>query len=56
MPAGSVVLFHARMPHCSLANESGSSRHAFTLHAAERGATWAPENWLQRDGLEPFAL
>lgn len=56
LPAGSVVVFHDHLPHCSSRNESSHSRHAFTLHAAARTAEWAPENWLQRDGLAPFEL
>ena len=56
VPAGSVVLFHDHMPHRSDRNESAASRHALTLHAAERGSTWVSENWLQRQGLADFEL
>lgn len=54
--AGSVVLFHERMPHYSSQNHSDFSRHAFTLHIAEAGAAWSSGNWLQRAELDPFVL
>lgn len=54
--AGSVVLFSDRMPHYSSENRSPRSRHAFTMHVAERGDQWSPSNWLQRRTLAPFAL
>lgn len=54
--AGSVVLFHERMPHYSSENRSDRSRHAFTLHVTEHDAAWAPGNWLQRRNLPPFRL
>ncbi len=56
VPAGSVVLFHERMPHYSSENQSDRSRHAFTLHVSDQDADWAPENWLQRRQLPPFRL
>ena len=56
VPAGSVVLFHERMPHYSSENRSEHSRHAFTLHVTDQEAVWADENWLQRRTLPPFRL
>ena len=56
VPAGSVVVFHDHLPHSSQPNRSGRSRHAFTMHVAERGAAWAPHNWLQRPQLGDFLL
>ncbi|MEO1596338.1 MAG: phytanoyl-CoA dioxygenase family protein [Pseudomonadota bacterium] len=56
VPAGSVVLFHERMPHYSSENRSQKSRHAFTLHVTEQLVEWSPLNWLQRPTLPPFRL
>lgn len=54
--AGSVVIFHDRMPHYSSQNRSDRSRHAFTLHVAEQSANWSSQNWLQRPALGDFRL
>ena len=54
--AGSVVLFDDHMPHYSSQNHSTHSRHAFTMHVAERDAGWDARNWLQRHSLGHFAL
>jgi phytanoyl-CoA hydroxylase len=54
--AGSVVIFHDHMPHYSSQNLSEHSRHAFTLHVAEKSASWSGQNWLQRPALGDFAL
>jgi phytanoyl-CoA hydroxylase len=56
VPAGSVVIFHDHMPHYSSQNNSEYSRHAFTMHVAERSSSWSEENWLQRPALGHFAL
>jgi len=56
VPAGSVVVFDDRLPHCSDVNRSAHSRHAFTMHVAEQEATWLGDNWLQRPELGPFVL
>ena len=56
VPAGSVVLLHDHLPHRSDQNRSDVSRHAFTMHVAERGAAWRASNWLQRPTLGEFAL
>lgn len=54
--AGSVVIFHDHMPHYSSENRSDLSRHAFTLHVAEKSANWSSKNWLQRPSLGSFVL
>lgn len=54
--AGSMVIFHERMPHYSSQNRSVHSRHAFTLHIAEADSNWSPDNWLQRPVLGQFKL
>ena len=56
LKAGSLVIFHDRMPHYSSQNTSEFSRHAFTLHIAEAGSNWSPDNWLQRPVLGQFKL
>ena len=56
VPLGSVVIFHDHMPHYSSQNRSDFSRHAFTLHVAERTSRWSGNNWLQRSSLGDFAL
>ena len=56
VPAGSVVIFHDHMPHYSSQNLSEHSRHAFTLHVAEKSARWSDRNWLQRPALGDFEL
>ncbi len=56
VPLGSVVIFHDHMPHYSSQNRSEFSRHAFTLHVAEKTARWSGGNWLQRRALGDFEL
>ena len=56
VPAGSVVIFHDHMPHYSSQNFSDKSRHAFTMHVAEKSANWSNSNWLQRPFLGNFEL
>lgn len=56
VPAGSVVIFKDHMPHYSSQNRSDFSRHAFTLHVAEKNANWSEGNWLQRRTLGDFEL
>lgn len=46
--AGTLVVFHGLLPHCSAANRSAKSRLAYTLHVTDGRAAYAPENWLQR--------
>jgi phytanoyl-CoA hydroxylase len=47
---GTLVVFNGMLPHYSAPNRSQHSRHAYTLHAVDARAKYAPENWLQRDG------
>jgi phytanoyl-CoA hydroxylase len=47
-PKGTLVVLDGLCPHLSGANTSGRSRHAYTLHAVERGARYPEDNWLQR--------
>lgn len=56
VPAGSVVLFNDHLPHYSSQNLSPNSRHAFTMHIAEKNAKWDNRNWLQRPALGNFEL
>ena len=56
VPVGSVVLFNDHMPHYSAQNRSPLSRHAFTIHVAEKNAKWSDKNWLQRPNLGSFDL
>ena len=51
--AGTLVCFHGRLPHCSAANRSTASRHAYTLHATDGRAHYAAHNWLQRSAALP---
>ena len=46
--AGTLVVFHGLLPHWSAPNRSARSRHAYTLHATDGRAVYAPHNWLQR--------
>ncbi len=46
--AGTLVVFHGLLPHCSAANRSAKSRLAYTLHVTDGLAAYAAENWLQR--------
>ncbi len=49
--AGTLVVFHGLLPHWSAPNRSARSRHAYTLHATDARAAYAPHNWLQRTRL-----
>jgi phytanoyl-CoA hydroxylase len=51
--AGTLVVFHGRLPHYSAPNRSALSRHAYTLHVVDGRAAYARENWLQRDATLP---
>jgi phytanoyl-CoA hydroxylase len=51
--AGSLIVFHGLLPHCSLANRSGRSRLAYTLHITDAAAIYSPLNWLQRPSSFP---
>jgi len=49
--AGTLVCFSGLLPHWSAPNRSARSRHAYTLHATDGTAAYAPHNWLQRSSL-----
>ena len=49
--AGTLVCFSGLLPHWSAPNRSARSRHAYTLHATDGRAAYAPHNWLQRARL-----
>jgi phytanoyl-CoA hydroxylase len=51
--AGTLVVFHGLLPHYSGPNRSTQSRHAYTLHATDGMAAYAPGNWLQRSAAMP---
>jgi phytanoyl-CoA hydroxylase len=51
--AGTLVCLNGRLPHWSAANRSERSRHAYTLHATDGRAAYAPHNWLQRSAGNP---
>ena len=51
--AGTLVVFHGLLPHCSLPNRSPRSRLAYTLHVTDGTAAYSPLNWLQRDAGFP---
>lgn len=56
-PAGTLVVLHGLLPHLSGPNRSPKSRHAYTLHAIERGAEYPKDNWLQLPpGREPWGF
>lgn len=49
--AGTLVVFNGLLPHYSAPNRSDKPRHAYTLHAVDTRARYAPDNWLQRQEL-----
>ena len=51
--AGTLVVFHGMLPHCSQPNRSPRSRLAYTLHVTDGRAAYSPLNWLQRDASFP---
>lgn len=51
--AGTLIVFHGLLPHYSAPNRSAKSRLAYTLHATDASAAYAPENWLQRSAGLP---
>jgi len=53
VPAGTLVVFHGLVPHCSAANRSAQSRMAYTLHVTDASAAYSPLNWLQRGPALP---
>lgn len=52
--AGDMVLLHGATVHCSARNDSGRSRHAYSIHVVEEAV--ADDCWLQRPAHLPFEL
>jgi len=51
---GSLILLHGLSPHCSFANRSARSRHAYTLHLIGAHTNYPADNWLQRSAAMPL--
>ena len=54
VPKGSLILLHGLLPHCSFANRSARSRHAYTLHLIGAHTNYPADNWLQRSAAMPL--
>jgi len=54
VPRGTLVVLHGLLPHRSDANRSPVSRHAYSVHVIERGASYPDDNWLQRGPGTPL--
>ena len=54
--AGDLVLLHHSLVHYSEANESDTSRHAYSIHIIESGSgvVYEKDNWLQRNNGTVF--
>ena len=52
--AGTLVCFKGTLPHYSAPNRSDQPRHAYTLHLTDGTASYAQNNWLQRE--QPIEL
>lgn len=46
---GTCVVLDGNLPHYSLPNTSGRSRHAYTIHTIDPNAVFPVENWLRCD-------
>jgi phytanoyl-CoA hydroxylase len=53
--AGTLIVFHGLLPHCSAPNRSARSRMAYTLHVTDGRTRYAAGNWLQRTGVRGLA-
>jgi phytanoyl-CoA hydroxylase len=51
--AGTLIVLHGLLPHCSAANRSARSRMALSLHITDSRAAYSPLNWLQRSAKLP---
>jgi len=54
VPKGTLIVLHGLLPHCSLANRSARSRHAYTLHLLGAHTNYPTDNWLQRSAEMPL--
>jgi len=46
---GTCIVLDGLLPHYSLPNRSGRSRHAYTIHTIDPNAVYPADNWLKRD-------
>lgn len=51
---GTLIVLHGLLPHCSFANRSPRSRHAYTLHLLATHTNYPADNWLQRSAEMPL--
>ncbi len=49
---GTCIVLHGLLPHYSLANTSGKSRQAYSIHTINRNAHYPEANWLHRNREE----
>ena len=49
---GACIVLDGRLPHYSLPNTSGKSRHAYAIHTIDGKAYYPEQNWLRRDFSE----
>jgi phytanoyl-CoA hydroxylase len=49
---GACIVLDGLLPHYSLPNTSGKSRHAYAIHTIDGKAHYPAQNWLQRDFSE----
>lgn len=49
VPKGACVVLDGLLPHYSLPNTSGKSRHAYAIHTISPDAHYPGQNWLRRD-------
>lgn len=47
---GTCIALHGLLPHYSLPNMSGKSRHAYSIHTISKYANYPSNNWLQPEG------
>ena len=45
--AGTLIVLHGQLPHCSAENTSSKSRQAFTIHFVDQNSYYPEDNWLQ---------
>ena len=45
--AGTLIVLHGQLPHCSAENTSPKSRQAFTIHFVDQNSHYPEDNWLQ---------
>lgn len=49
---GACIVLDGLLPHFSLPNTSGKSRHAYAIHTIDADAHYPEQNWLRRDFTE----